>query len=220
VYLKTATQLLRVIDNRPSPGWPGIPTGATIAAAAGSIYAQIVGPSAHIVVNTDLTVSGATHFTVLYWNGVQWFEISAGGQVADTLLTGMNLTGQIVVLSGGAPYMSGNGDTAALAATPPAALTGVTWVEFGGALNDNGRTLLRYKNGAKVGLAYWTGGELLQVDEADAMLTPGFAEFDHPGRSGALNDADQMTWRATSAGTDGSVGTADDVQEVKLGTAQ
>ncbi|MBN2447923.1 MAG: hypothetical protein JXO22_14420 [Phycisphaerae bacterium] len=209
VYLYTGGSLVRVVDSREGRSFPGIPSGAVVNSAAGAYDGIAIGPNLRIAVDTTLTISGSTHDTVLYYGDGSWSELSGGGNIATALLSGINSVGQTVVLAGGLPYITGNGASVNLASNPPSELAGVSWSDYGASLNNNGRALLRF-GGSQPGLAFWTGGQLLFVDDAADILVPEYPEMDRPGRSGALSDYDVMTWRATDGGA----------QAIYVGTAQ
>jgi hypothetical protein len=103
-----------------------------------------------------------------------------------------------------------------LNATLPGALTGATlsWADTGAAVNNHGRALLPYTHqDGSAGLVLWTSEKLLVVADVTLDVPTGLEslhgiispERDRPGRSGLLNDRDQMTFRAGLAGGEEAV---------------
>lgn len=75
-------------------------------------------------------------------------------------------------------------------------------------MNNNGRAVVAYARSSTTGLVYWTGQELLVVADAVAGLPSGISNVftitdprrDRPGRSGLLNDREQIAFRAALTG--------------------
>ncbi|MFO0839060.1 MAG: hypothetical protein U1D55_11105 [Phycisphaerae bacterium] len=242
--------LLRAIDNRPNASFPGLPAGAQLGQAGTPFDAIALGANSRIAVDTQITDGASTREALLYWNGQQWMDLRPAGVTAvKSLLSGINDRGQVLVLADGRPLLTNGTQFTDLSATLPTELAGasVTWEAFGDSINNSGRALLRYNRGgasATPGLALWTGEKLIVV--ADAALGQPAAEFnqifavarpsilapdrpgtlkdlpetDRPGRSGALNDLDQLVIRVGTLGADGRADTSDDVQAIYVGTAQ
>lgn len=218
VQLLVSSTLVRAIDNRTTATFPGLPAGSIVNDSFDPYDAISIGTDLRIAVDTTLTVGTTTRDTVLLWDGAEWHEISTGAQFASALLSGVNAGGQIIARISGDPYMANGFNAVNLVGSPPVEVgTDAVWSTAAGAINNNGRALLRYTRSGQDGLAFWTGGELLFVATADAILMPPAPEQDRPGRSGALNDSDAFAFVAQDAGADGTVGTADDIYDVYLG---
>jgi hypothetical protein len=210
VYVARGGVPYRVIDNRTGASWAGLPSGAQFLARSATLgYALGIGPAGRIVVAGRLAVGGTTDNAVLLWDwdAQTWAELTgAGGAAATALLSGVNDTGQAVVLSGGDPYLASGTAQTKLDATPPTGLpsTALVWLESGGAVNNNGRAAVQYTNSDKPGLALWTGEKLLVVADGQAGTPANLTEIhtivgpeqDRPGRSGLLDDNDDLTFRA------------------------
>ncbi len=215
VYVGRGGVPYRVIDNRTGASWPGLPSGAQFLARSATLgYALSIGPAGHIVVAGRLAVGGNTDDAVILWEwDIQtWAELTGtGGSAATALLSGVNDAGQAVILSGGNPYLASGAAQTQFNATLPTALQGatLTWSDSGGAVNNNGRAAVQYTNNAKPGLALWTGAELLVVADGQAGNPPNLTEIhtvtgpeqDRPGRSGLLNDTDDLTFRGLHSDT-------------------
>jgi hypothetical protein len=248
VYRASGGQISRVIDSSGGTSWPGLPTGARVGSDQAAYDSTAIGSGRIVAVDTKISGAGPQRDAVIVWDGTQWREVQAGGTTASELLAGVNAAGDLLVLAGGRPYLYRAGGIIDLAAGLPAELTGadVQWEPFGGALNNHGRALLRYRrgNGSAAGLAYWTDQELLIVaDTALGVPAAGFQqilalsrpalenidragvvkdrpEVDRPGRNGALNDREQMVLRLGSLGSDNRMNTSDDVQALWFGQAR
>lgn len=210
VYLWNGTAAYRVIDNRSGASWPGLPAGAQVDPAS-KAYDFAIGPAGHIALHTTIQAGGNTHDAVLLWDqgAATWKELTgANGAPATALLSAASNDGQVLLLSDGNPYLaSANGQTQ-VNATLPAALQGVsvTWATAGGAINNGDRTVVPYTRGSATGLMYWTGqSALLVADGAASLPAAGISGIstitdvrrDRPGRSGLLNDHDQVVFLAT-----------------------
>jgi hypothetical protein len=209
VYIARSGVPYRVIDNRTSASWPGLPSGAQLLPRSVALgYALAIGPAGHIAVGGKLVVSGTTDNAVILWDwsAQTWAELTgSGGAAASALLSGVNDSGQALILSGGNPYLGSAAAQVQLNATLPTALQGATlvWLDSGGAVNNNGRAAVPYTNNGKPGLAFWTGSELLVVADGQAGTPANLTEIhtiaapeqDRPGRSGMLNDTDDLTFR-------------------------
>lgn len=247
IYRASGGQISRVIDSSGN-SWPGLPAGARVGSDQAAFDSTAIGSGRIIAVDTKISSDGSPRDAVIVWNGTQWREVQVGTSTARELLAGVNAAGDLLVLADGRPYLHRAGGVIDLAAQLPAELAGadVQWEPFGGALNNHGRALLRYKHrsSSAVGLAYWTDQELLIVADtalgvptADsqqilALSRPALEnidragvvkdrpEVDRPGRNGALNDREQMVLRLGSLGPDNRMNTADDVQALWFGHAR
>lgn len=248
VYRASGGQIVRVVDSSAGQTWPGLPAGARVGNDQAPYDSTAIGFGRVVAVDTKISGDGPPRDAVIVWNGTQWREVQAAGRTASELLAGVNARGDLLVLAGGRPYLYRAGSVIDLAAELPSELAGteVTWEPFGGALNNHGRALLRYKraDGSAVGLAYWTDQELLVVaDTAAGVPAAGFQqilalsrptlenidragvvkdrpEVDRPGRNGALNDREQMVLRLGALGADNRINTSDDVQALWFGQAR
>jgi len=248
VYLYTGGSLYRVVDNRPDGSFPGFPPGTRVGQDNTPYDAIATGAGLRIAIDTKLVADGSTRDAVIMWDNSQWQELSAGGAAATELISGLNSSGRVLFLAGGQPYLGNEAGSVAIAATLPTELEGVSveWQNFSGALNNDGRALLRFKRSGSdsAGLVFWTGEQLLLVADAaadqpssqsDVIFPPArpahdevdgagvvayLPETDRPGRSGALNDRDELVFRVGSLGADGQENTADDYQAIYLGSAQ
>lgn len=244
--VQTST-LLRVVDNAPGRSFPGLPSGAVVGAVsseASNFRAISVANSLNVAVETTLTENSATRDVVLLYDGSTWTELKGSdGTSANRLLSGVANGGAVAYLANGQPYLRTSSATVRLNENPPAALSGVdvTWDEFGGATNANGRAIVRYtRTAGGHGWILWTGGEaLLALDTAaqaelaglDVMFPTqrealtqadrvgtvgGRPEVDRAGRSGWFNNQEQAVVRLGSLGADGQPNTLDDVQAIWL----
>jgi hypothetical protein len=243
VYLYQDGEVLRVVDNPPIRSFPGLPEDAQVGNLGQNYQAIAIGPQGHIAIDTVMRVDGESHDTVLLWDNTQWYELqSATGEYATDLLTGVNDDGQTVYLADQRPFL-GNGERRLDLSTYTATkLIGVDyeWETFGGAINNHGRVLLRYKRVAAEtpGVAFWSGerwfvvldGALpLVLDTVDAIFSTqqraademdrvgtvsDRPEVNRPGLSGMLSDNDEWTLRAGSLGADGQTNTSDDQQVI------
>ncbi len=209
VYLGRADAEYRVIDNRTGATWPGLTAGAQLTVPSGAWPTLAMGSAGHIAVDGQLKVGSDTHDTVLLWNfGTStWTELTgANGAPATSLATGVNDDGQTVIVSGGVPYLMTSTTRMQLNATMPAQLAGVTvtWTPGGGSINNDGRTAIGYsREGGSAGLVFWTGAQLLLVTDVGAGVPAGISQVytitdprrDRPGRSGFLNDKNEVTFR-------------------------
>ena len=208
VYLARGDAKYRVIDNRTGATWPGLTAGAQLRSP--NVWPSLaMGPAGHIAVDAQLKVGADTRDTVLLWNfGTStWTELTgANGAPATSLATGVNDDGQTVIISGGAPYMMTSTTRMQLNATVPAQLAGVTvtWTPGGGSINNDGRAAIGYsREGGSAGLVFWTGAQLLLVTDVGAGVPAGISQVytitdprrDRPGRSGFLNDKNEITFR-------------------------
>ncbi len=208
LYLARGGEAYRVIDNRPNASWPGLPDGARLN-SAGTAYVFAIGPAGHIAVETTLTMvdDGGNVVIVWDWEAGDWASLTGGGSEATALVTGVNDDGQVVLLAGGAPYLTSRTGHTQLNASLPAELQGatLTWLDEGGSINNHSRAVLHYQDGdANPGLVMWTGAQLLVV--ADAALDSPAADIveistvtdprrDLPGRSGMFNDSNECVLR-------------------------
>ncbi len=212
LYLYRAGTLYRVVDNRAGASWPGLPAGAQVN-PDGSAYVFANGPAGHIAVDTTLSTGGQAREIVLLYSfgSASWSELTGDqGAVATSLLSAVNDDGQALILAGGQPYLASAGGRTRLSAVLPNLLLGVdfTWAGSGGAVNNNGRAVVAYTRSSTRGLVYWTGQELLVVADALAGVPSGISNVftitdprrDRPGRSGLLNDREQIAFRAALSG--------------------
>jgi len=249
VYLYTGGSLYRVVDNRPDGSFPGFPPGTRVGQDNTPYDAIAIGAGLRIAIDTKLVADDSPRDAVITWDGSQWQELSgSGGVAASELISGVNSSGRVLFLAGGQPYLGNESSSVAVGATLPTELEGVSveWQNFSGALNNNARALLRFiRSGSdSAGLVFWTGEQLLLVadaaadqpssqsdvifptarpahDEVDgAGVVTYLPEMDRPGRSGALNDRDELVFRVGSLGADGRENTADDYQAIYLGSGQ
>jgi hypothetical protein len=236
LYLARGTTNYRVIDNRPTASWPGLPAGTAVNQDA-ELYEMAIGAAGQIAVQTNTTVGSADSTrAVLLWDpdAEEWIVLAnPSGTPATDLLTGVNDAGQVVFVADENPYLGDGGTPTRLNATLPSQLSGATlsWVAGGGSINNQGRAVLALTHDEAAnapGLVFWTGERLLLVADVPADV-PGDAgsiatitgwQRDRPARSGMLNDDDEMTFRAVLVGTDGTPNTADDTQAVYIATAK
>lgn len=250
LYTWTNGTIRALIDNRTVGTWPGLPAGIQVGESGVPFDAMASSYGGRHALETKITEGGQTREAVLYWDGSKWTELrSSDGQPATALLSGINSAGKLLYLAGGQPHL---GDAAAqtnLSSSLPndlRSLDALEWESFGGAINNQGRALLRFKRSAPngAGIAMWTGTTALIVAETGnavlgdvyetlyAQARPEMAkinevgvlkdrpEVDRPGRSGMFNDLDQAVFRVGNAGPDGKAGTADDVQGVYLASGK
>jgi len=248
VYLYTGGSLYRVVDNAPDRAFPGLPAGTRVGEEGSPYDAIAIGSGLRIAIDTKLIADDSSRDAVIMWDGSQWHELSGGGAAASELISGANSSGRVLFLAGGQPYLGNESGSVAVAATLPTELEGVSveWQNFSGALNNTGRALLRFiRSGSdSAGLVFWTGEQLLLVADADTdqpssqtdvifpTARPAHAEVDgagvvaylpetdRPGRSGALNDRDELVFRVGSLGADGQENTADDYQAIFIARGQ
>lgn len=226
-----------VVDNAENRNFPGL-AGTRVLVGGAFADAVAIGGNGDIALDLRIRPGGGdARDAVLLWNGQLWRDLAAGGASATALLTGVNDAGQAVYLAGDRPRLADAAGDVDLAAVLPAelGLSNVTWESSGGALSNAGRALLRFTRPAvgggpaRPGLMLWSGERLLVVfDPAsdlthsaiDVIFTGSTPETNRPGRSGALNDADQLVFRVGDRGADGNEGTADDVQSIFLGRGE
>jgi hypothetical protein len=248
VYLYTGGNVYRVVDNAPDRDFPGLTTGTRVGEEGEPYDAITVGTGLRIAIDTKLVSDGSSRDAVIMWAASQWHELSGGGAAATDLISGLNSSGRGVFLAGGQPYLGNESGSVAVGTTLPTKLAGVgvEWPNFSGAVNNNGRVLLRFERSGSdsAGLVFWTGEQLLLVADAaadqpssqsdvifptarpahDGLDRAGVVtylpEMNRPGRSGALNDRDELVFRVGSLGADGRENTSDDYQAVYLGRAQ
>ncbi|MCK4341039.1 MAG: hypothetical protein KAY37_04870 [Phycisphaerae bacterium] len=208
VYLGRNGSTYRVIDNRTSASWTGLPEGS-IYRSAGGFAPMAMGPAGHIALDARLKIGDSTYDTVLLWNfdAGSWYELTGPeGEYATALLTGVNDDGRVVLLAGDIPYLVGGGTRTQLNTTLPTELQGATlsWTAGGGSINNDGRTVIAYtRDGGAAGLVFWTDEQLLLVADTTAGVPAGTTGVttitdprrDRPGRSGMLNDNNQMAFR-------------------------
>jgi hypothetical protein len=206
-YLLRGTETFRVLDDRPGPSWPGLPSGTRFA-SDGEYVTYALGPESQIAIATELADTSGVRDAVILWSFTSstWMELTGPSLApATALLSGVNQDGRVVLLAGDNPYLVGGGTRTQLNQTLPAELSGasLTWSTQGGALNNNNRAAVSYTNGAAAGLAYWTGDRLLVAADVTngipttitGIHTLSVPEEDRPGVSGMLNDADELVFR-------------------------
>ena len=211
-YLERAGTAYRVIDNRTNASWPGLALGAQVSPRSPVLGYALAISDGQIALAGKLTVNGTSNTTVLLWDwtAADWTVLYGPGSTpASALLTGVNNNGQVVILAGGSPYLTSRTSQTRLDGTLPAQLQGATvaWLDNGGSINNNGRAVLPYTNNSKPGLALWTGEQLLVIADAQLGTPPNSADLrtisgperDRPGRSGLLNDADEIAFRTVLA---------------------
>jgi len=248
VYFYTGGSLYRVVDNAPDRAFPGLPVGTRVGEEGTPYDAITIGAGLRIAIDTKLVADDSSRDAVIMWDGSQWHELSGGGAAARELISGPNSLGRVLFLAGGQPYLGNEAGSVAVGATLPTKLKGVSveWQNFSGALNNSGRALLRFKRSGSdsAGLVFWTGEQLLLVADAAAdepssqsdVIFPTerpapdqvdragvvtyLPEMDRPGRSGALNDRDELVFRVGSLGADGQENTADDYQAIYIARGQ
>ncbi|GEM_PF-2236520 len=210
VYLLHDGTAYRVIDNRTNPSWPGLAAGARVAPRSPSLgYGFAIGPAGHIAIAGKLTVAGTTNPAVLMWDwdAGKWTVLYGPSSTpATAMLTGVNDDGQVGILAGGTPYIATTDSLVPVTTNLPVSLYGVTlvWSDTGGSINNYGRAVLAYTGDGQKGLAFWTTARLLVVADVRLGIPAGIADIqtitgperDRPGRSGMLNDADQLVFRA------------------------
>lgn len=235
VYLVHNGGVYRVIDNATNRAWPGITFGTAVGQPGAAYDAIAISPVGHFAIDTTLTRLGQTRDAVIVWNGTQWRELTGNAGAASTaLLSGVNASGQVTFLSDGRPYLYEGATSRNLAATLPPQLTGsnLRWEAVPGSINNHSRALLRFSrldqsnNVVSGGLVLWTGQELVLVADSASTLpaaqwTEVFhltrPELDRVGRSGMMNDRDEIVFRLGYRGADNMINTADDVQAIYLG---
>ncbi|MBL8878654.1 MAG: hypothetical protein JNG88_05990 [Phycisphaerales bacterium] len=238
VYLVHDGSVFRVIDNATNRSWPGLTFGTTIGAAGTAFDAIALSPSGHFAIDTTLTRSGETRDAVILWTGTQWRELTGGGNAASsTLLSGVNAAGHVAFLADNLPYLHDGSTSRNVAAALPAQLANgvIRWEPVPGSINNHDRVLLRFSrldasdNVVSGGLALWTGEALILVADAfstlpDSQWTDVFhltrPELDRVGRSGMMNDRDEIVFRVGSRGADNQINTADDRQAIYLGAGR
>lgn len=240
VYLVHNGGVHRVIDNASNRVWPGITFGTTVGQPGAAYDAIAISPVGHFAIDTTLTRLGQSRDAVIVWNGTQWRELTgAAGAASSTLLSGVNASGQATFLAAdGRPYLfEGATSSRNLAATLPPQLAGanIRWEAVPGSINEHGRALLRFSrldqsnNVVSGGLALWTGQQLVLVADSASTLpavqwTEVFhltrPELDRVGRSGMMNDRDEVVFRLGFRGADNVINTADDVQAIYLAIGQ
>jgi hypothetical protein len=212
LYVYSGDSLSLALDNG-TAGVRGLSTGTRVGALGADFPAFSVGGRGHLAVQTVLTASSQTRDAVLLRDNGTWIELlSADNDEATALASGVNIRGQCLILAGTRPRRAAPDRVDDLFASPPSDLASrsIEWQPTGGAINDDGRCLIRYStigdgDARTPGLALWTGDELLIVADPLASVGPeGASSFttqprvqhDYVGRSGALNNSDEMTFRA------------------------
>ena len=208
LYLVRGDTTYRVIDSRTGAAWPGLPSDAAITSAP-MLFA--IGPAGHIALETTLSTGGSTRPAVLQWDFSigNWGELTGqGGAPGMALVSGINNDGEVAMLSEGQPYVGGRASRKALNASLPAELQGatVTWKGSGGSINNQGRAVLPYSLSGADGLAFWNGTDVLIVADVTSGIPAGITDIttatgperDRPGRSGLLNDTDEVVFRAVT----------------------
>jgi hypothetical protein len=211
VYLVRNATIFRVIDTRANASWPGLPLGAQVVYDPNAEFAVALGPAGHIGVDGSLTANNATNHAVLLWdpNAASWSTLTGlNATPADALASGVNNSGQAVIIAGGNPFLASGAVQTQLNATLPAQLQGaaLTWGAAGAAVSNTSRAVLpyAYTDGSGSGLAFWTSQQLLVAADSKLGTPTGLAqigvisdpESDRPGRSGTLDDADEFVFRA------------------------
>jgi hypothetical protein len=226
-----------VIDNRPNSRWVGL-TNGTVVGASNAIATAVTASNTHIALDTQIQVGSATNDAILHWSWARrrWTRLLGGdASNAETLLTGVTNHGQCAYLANGRPHISNGQTVTRLDNNLPSPLsTGTIRWEPSGSISTFGRVLLRYTRNpssaadSAEGLALWTGAGLIVVTDRgvnrpdDQIRQVSFAtgpEQDRAGRSGAINDADRLTFRAVRPGSDGQLGNDDDIQTVYFAVA-
>lgn len=250
VYTYRNGEIRRILDNGANRTFAGLPSGARVGAEGEPFDALSIGPAGHIVVETTLTTGGGTRETVLHFDTQRWRELrDPANNVANALLAGVNRVGETLILVEDRPYFTTGTVATQLNTTArlPAEIRAIdpVWLSFGGAINNNGRGVLRYNHGDENGggLAYWDGEQVqLVFDSSDAFareLLPTIdaifprealgptevdrvgtiatrPEVNRTGMSGFINDTDQIVFRVGYLGDDGREETADDVQVIVI----
>lgn len=211
LYVFSGDNLSLALDNGTTTP-RGLPTGTRVGAPGADFAAFSVGGRGHLAVQTTLTASGQTRDAVLLREGSAWIELLSEDDEANALASGVNIRGQCLILAGTLPQRADPDTVENLFASPPSDLADrdIEWQPTGGAINDDGRCLIRYTTLGTAdertpGLALWTGDELLIVadplaqigpEDASALTTQPRVQHDYVGRSGALNNRDELTFRA------------------------
>lgn len=212
IYLARGGTLYAVIDSRPGVTWPGLATGLQY--NPGSKAARFAnGPLGQIVIGAPAKLNGTTYNTVLLFDfGTSlWYELTGpNGANASALLSGINDDAKLLLLSGGNPYIVGGGQRVSIADSLPPEVLGTipTWASEGGSINNHGRAVARYTRSSNLGLVFWTGEKLLLVADPLANVPSGIASVstitdprrDRVGRSGLLNDSDEIVFLANLTG--------------------
>lgn len=211
LYLLRGGELFLVIDNRNNTSWPGL-SGVTRVNPTNVALRFANGPGGHIALDCPITAGGANREAVIVYdfNTSTWAEYTGeGGAAAAALLSGVSDDGRVLLLSNGSPFVAGPTGSTRIDAAPPAALVGagVTWSSTTGSINNNERAAALYTRGSADGLAFWSGERLLVVADpvvptptgTTGVFTITDPRRDRVGRSGMLNDRDEMTFRVTRA---------------------
>jgi hypothetical protein len=244
--LYRGTTSYRVLDEREAANFPGLPLGARVGTEAPPFESFAMGNGFVIAVATTLTTTGNTpQKTVLLWQDGQWYELQGqGGGAATDLLSGVNDDAETLYLANDLPHLGSASGERDLTRGAPSALDGVEWENFGGAINNSGQAVVRFRrtsdDGVEFGLALWNGDRLevlvdtgaglpdTQLDTLFGTVKPDLAnidrvgtivgrpETDRPGRSGALSDRGECVYRVGALGDDGKSNTADDYQAIYL----
>jgi hypothetical protein len=215
IYLRTSPGVVsRVIDDRPSLSLPGLPAGAQYGIEGEYYNAMAIGKNGHIAIETPITVGSETDDAVILWDWseVEWTELTAGDGTtyATNLVSGVSDGGAVLVLAGGTPHIVDRTSGVSIAASMSGDFTGValTWDDTGGAINNLGRAVVPYTRtaGNTPGLGFWTNQRLvvivdpaanIPVPDITAIKADSRPETNRPGRSGILNDADEVAFHVT-----------------------
>jgi hypothetical protein len=249
VYLADGASISRIADNGSNIGLVGLPNGTTIGSTDAPFGSIALGERDDIAINTPTTVNGVTDDAVIYFNGTRWTQLTGqGGSRARHLLSGINRRGKMLFRAGSDPHIGDDSGSTRINAQLPAEIAAATpaWADYGGAINNQNRGMLRYRRGDSGldGLAYWNGSRLLFVvdldlgtpEPADVLFSPmridindqltrvgtvtTRPEINRPGISGTLNDRDELVLRIGSTGDDGVEDTTDDRQSIYIGRGQ
>lgn len=234
LYLNRGSDNFVVLDNRPGSSFAGLPVASTVNDSA-TVADGISASNRFIAADTRLTVGGAARQTALLWTFAtsRWTElIGASGADVNDLISGVNERGRVAFLAGERPHLADGATVRRLDEVLPSPLqaNAIRW-EAGASISSFNRVLLPYTrnpdsaNDVVPGLALWTGTTLIVIADAglsmpDADLfaiSPGRGiEEDQHGRSGRLNDVDDITFRGTLLGPDNDPNTDDDIEVIYL----
>ena len=239
LFLARGTTVARVLDNRAGATLSGL--SGSFTAGGSTTFADAVAVSnTHIAIDTTLTPTGgqARNTVLLYtWASERWSEVvGADLSNADSLVTGVNDRGQFVYLAGGRPHLVSGATVERLDTNLPSLLNpgALRWEPIG-SLTSSGRAALRYTRNpssttdAVPGLALWNGAQILVVADSGNSLPANDVfqigvvqgpERNLVGRTGAINDLNDIAFRVIRRGADNQPSTADDLQAIYLADSQ
>lgn len=215
IYLSRGADNHRVIDNRVDGTWAGLPDTQFAPGLSPQIDAFAIGPNGHMVIACEIKDDRGTHDAVILWDWstTAWTELTGESEAFATgLLTGVNDDGQTVITAEGEPYRASRTERVRIHTYLPAELKSatLTWPAGSGALNNAGRAVLRYeRSDDSPGLAFFVGETtLVAADASQNVPTTGITDIttvtdprrDRAGRSGLLNDSDEIVFHVVRSG--------------------